>query len=288
MADLGVVAMNDKPVKVIWSTPDLWTHLAFCARVSNPEGQSNTEKAKLLSYLARNGEWSPFEMVNVVVEVNTTREISRQILRHRSFSFQEFSGRYQFYDKLPEPELKECRLQDPVNRQSSLPTENVVLKGWWENVQQSLLSASKEIYNQATNEHGIAKEVARTILLEGLTPTRMYINGTVRSWIHYYNLRSASGTQLEHRKVAEAIGMAIEEQVPGFIELCKKANTNAQIEMLKSKIAHLEEEVSYLSKTNTSLVQNLIQLSKRHTTQKMIDFIKGQIAKVKRGSDETK
>ena len=174
--------------------------ISYCARVSNPANQENFNTAdKLLAYCARNEHWSPFEMVNVVMEIETTRDIARQILRHRSFSFQEFSQRYAAVTDMSPP--REARLQDQKNRQNSLETNDENIINDWEWRQEALLEAILQSYQWAL-EHGIAKEQARAILPEGLTMSRMYMNGTLRSWIHYCQLRMGNGTQKEHREVA--------------------------------------------------------------------------------------
>lgn len=174
--------------------------VAYCARVSNPGNQTNTEtNEKLIGYLIRNNHWSPLEMVNVCLEVETTRDIARQILRHRSFSFQEFSQRYAVADL--KFECREARLQDSNNRQNSIETDDEDLKTQWILKQDSIAASVEEAYTWAI-EHGIAKEQARAVLPEGMTPSRMYINGSLRSWIHYIQLRSGNGTQKEHREVA--------------------------------------------------------------------------------------
>lgn len=175
--------------------------IAYVARVSNPGNQINKETApKLLKYLVRNKHWSPFEMANVVMEINTTRDIARQILRHRSFTFQEFSQRYA--EVTNPPIFREARLQDPVNRQNSLATDDEVLKQIWQTKQESLMAHVEDDYRWAL-QNGIAKEQARAILPEGLTPTKLYVNGTVRSWVHYCQLRMKNGTQQEHADIAK-------------------------------------------------------------------------------------
>lgn len=177
--------------------------IAFCARVSNPANQNNTlTSAKLLNYLMNNKHWSPFEMANAVMEIKTTRDIARQILRHRSFSFQEFSQRYADPTQM-EFEFREARLQDAKNRQNSIETDDKVLQSTWKVIQEKCIEQSIIDYKWAI-DHGIAKEVARSILPEGLTPSTLYMNGTIRSWIHYVLLRSGNGTQKEHREVALA------------------------------------------------------------------------------------
>jgi thymidylate synthase (FAD) len=181
--------------------------IAFCARVSNPANQYNTDTAeKLVMYLIKNAHWSPLEMVNVVLEIETTRDIARQIIRHRSFSFQEFSQRYADPTKLFEFELREARLQDPNNRQNSVALGNDYaderMRLQWEVRQKMVIERALEVYNWAI-ENGIAKEQARAVLPEGLTITRLYMNGTLRSWIHYIMLRKENGTQQEHAEIAK-------------------------------------------------------------------------------------
>lgn len=174
--------------------------IAYCARVSNPAHQElSKNNLKLIQYLIKNNHWSPFEMVSICLEIETTRDIARQILRHRSFSFQEFSQRYAVADLGFEP--REARLQDNKNRQNSITTDDEVLKQQWEEKQLELISKSKEIYTWAL-DNGIAKEQARAVLPEGNTISRMYVNGTLRSWIHYIQLRSKNGTQKEHSLIA--------------------------------------------------------------------------------------
>lgn len=174
--------------------------VAYCARVSNPANQNNTEtNEKLIKYLINNNHWSPLEMVSVCLEIETTRDIARQILRHRSFSFQEFSQRYAVADL--GFVTREARLQDTKNRQNSIETDDVVLEDEWEILQNKVSEAAGEAYNWAI-ENGIAKEQARAVLPEGLTKSRMYMNGTLRSWVHYIQLRSGNGTQKEHREIA--------------------------------------------------------------------------------------
>lgn len=176
--------------------------ISYCARVSNPSNQNNFDTAdKLLAYCARNQHWSPFEMVNVVIEIETTRDIARQILRHRSFSFQEFSQRYAEVLDMAEP--REARMQDTKNRQNSIETTDRELHDVWREEQENLIERIMDVYNFAIKQ-GIAKEVARAVLPEGLTVSRLYMNGTLRSWIHYCQLRMGNGTQKEHREVATA------------------------------------------------------------------------------------
>ena len=196
---------------------NLLEQIAYCARVSNPANQDNVETAeKLVRYLIKNQHWSPLEMVSMCLEIETTRDIARQILRHRSFSFQEFSQRYAVADL--GVQFREARLQDTKNRQNSID-----IKGWtlneqnlieeWKRRQEDVLRTVEDSYEWALN-HGIAKEQARAVLPEGMTVSRMYMNGTLRSWVHYIQLRSANGTQKEHRQIALACADVIESVFP--------------------------------------------------------------------------
>lgn len=183
--------------------------IAYCARVSNPSNQFNTETSeKLINYLVKHQHWSPLEMVSACVEIETTRDIARQILRHRSFSFQEFSQRYADPTKDLDFVLREARLQDTKNRQNSLEVDDPALDAWWDAQQKFIIDNVKRIYAEAI-ERGIAKEQARAILPEGNTVSRLYMNGTLRSWVHFISLRSANGTQKEHQLVALACAKAI-------------------------------------------------------------------------------
>jgi thymidylate synthase (FAD) len=195
--------------------------IAYCARVSNPTNQFNTESSeKLIRYLVKHQHWSPLEMVSACIEITTTRDIARQILRHRSFSFQEFSQRYADPTKDLSFVLREARLQDTKNRQNSIATDDIVLQQGWERAQQRVLYAVKEAYQWAI-DNGIAKEQARAVLPEGLTESRLYMNGTLRSWVHFIELRSANGTQLEHQEVAKACAKVIAEIFPMTTEFIK-------------------------------------------------------------------
>ena len=188
--------------------------VAFCARVSNPDNQMNSETSeKLIKYLMKHKHWSPLEMVSVCLEIETTRDIARQILRHRSFSFQEFSQRYADPTKDLEFEVREARMQDPKNRQNSIPTDDVELNNKWQELQKDIIRQTRYAYTSAV-EHGIAKEQARAVLPEGNTKSRMYVNGTLRSWIHYIELRGANGTQLEHIHIANAVADVIAKIFP--------------------------------------------------------------------------
>jgi thymidylate synthase (FAD) len=188
--------------------------VAFCARVSNPSNQNNMETSeKLINYLIKHKHWSPFEMVNITLEIETTRDIARQLLRHRSFTFQEFSQRYADPVKELTFEKREARLQDQKNRQNSIAVEDEELQKAWLSMQELVLIHARNAYTWAI-DNGIAKEVARAVLPEGLTTSRMYVNGTLRSWIHYIDIRSEAATQKEHREIAVACAKAIAEIFP--------------------------------------------------------------------------
>ena len=200
---------------------DVQELVAFCARVSNPSNQFNTDTSeKLIKYLIKHQHWSPLEMVSACLEIETTRDIARQILRHRSFSFQEFSQRYADPTKDLSFVLREARLQDTKNRQNSVETDNPALQAFWETQQNRVLEAAKGAYEWAI-QNGIAKEQARAVLPEGLTVSRLYMNGTLRSWIHFIELRSANGTQKEHQEVARECAKVIAEVFPLANELVK-------------------------------------------------------------------
>lgn len=201
--------------KLIWVTPDAENLVAYMARVSNPENQDNPATApKLLKYLIKNKHWSPFEMVNVCMEIETTRDIARQILRHRSFSFQEFSQRYA---EVVNWDRGEARLQDNKNRQNSIPTQDRELQRWWDEQQVAVWKQSTEAYKLALQQ-GIAKEVARKVLPEGLAMSRMYMNGTLRSWLHYVDIRCDVSTQKEHREVAQQCKVVLSSLFPSLFE----------------------------------------------------------------------
>lgn len=209
------VISHSKPAIGVELKDDLLQMVAYCARVSNPNNQNNEETAeKLIKYLIKHQHWSPLEMASVCMEIETTRDIARQILRHRSFSFQEFSQRYADPTKDLSFVTREARLQDPKNRQNStpLPLEDSI-NHIWESYQEVIIERCKHAYEWAINA-GIAKEQARAILPEGLTMSRMYVNGTLRSWIHYIQLRAANGTQKEHMDIAQACAEAIYQIFP--------------------------------------------------------------------------
>jgi thymidylate synthase (FAD) len=205
-------------VSTVWATPEGEALVAFMARVSNPGNQDNPASApKLIKYLAKNNHWSPFEMVNICMEIETTRDIARQILRHRSFSFQEFSQRYA---EVPQDgfEYGEARLQDSKNRQNSLESSDKELQKWWTATQARAALDAQFLYKEALDK-GIAKEVARKLLPEGLTKSRMYMNGTLRSWLHYVGIRCDAATQKEHREVALLCKQEIAKAFPSMLEI---------------------------------------------------------------------
>tara|TARA_B100000497_G_scaffold122532_1_gene153725 strand:+ start:72 stop:758 length:687 start_codon:yes stop_codon:yes gene_type:complete len=191
--------------------------VAYCARVSNPSNQANTKTtAKLLDYLIKHRHWSPFEMASACIEIETTRDIARQLLRHRSFSFQEFSQRYaDIRDLDTDFVLRDARLQDPKNRQNSVENSDMALEDEWANKQMAVIETAKMAYSWAI-DNGIAKEQARAVLPEGNTVSRVYVNGTIRSWIHYIELRSANGTQKEHMDLALSVAEAIGQIYPSI------------------------------------------------------------------------
>jgi thymidylate synthase (FAD) len=194
--------------------------VAYCARVSNPANQTNTDTSeKLIRYLIKHKHWSPLEMVSACLEIETTRDIARQILRHRSFSFQEFSQRYAVADL--GFEYKEARLQDTKNRQNSIATDDIELQTEWERKQSNLANDAADVYKWAL-DNGIAKEQARAVLPEGITTSRLYMQGTLRSWLHYIELRSGPETQKEHREIAQSCATALESIFPMVSEFLVK------------------------------------------------------------------
>ena len=216
MPDCGMAkGLKLSNVKVVWATPNAEEAVAYCARVSNPENQNAQETApKLLKYLIKHKHWSPFEMANVCMEIETTRDIARQILRHRSFSFQEFSQRYAAVQGF---EMSEVRLQDTKNRQNSIEVGDSAMHGWWFNAQKRIRDDAELMYNMALAK-GIAKEQARKLLPEGLTMSRMYMAGNLRSWLHYVDIRCDKATQKEHREVAEKCRDELTKLFPNTME----------------------------------------------------------------------
>ena len=202
---------SENDLELLRTAQDL---VAYCARVSNPSNQANTETSeRLIKYLIKHKHWSPLEMVSACLEVTTTRDIARQLLRHRSFSFQEFSQRYADPTEDLDFVLRDARLQDEKNRQNSIDTDDKLLQIEWERAQKRVIFAAKREYEWAV-KNGIAKEQARVVLQEGNTVSRLYVNGTLRSWVHYIELRSSHGTQKEHIEVAKACGEVISKVFP--------------------------------------------------------------------------
>jgi len=199
-------------VKLVWVTPNAEQLIGDMARVSAPENQGK-DATQLINYLIKNKHWSPLEMVNACFEINATRDVARQLLRHRSFSFQEFSQRYASVDKLPKAPFREARLQDTKNRQNSIVVDDPKLQEAWETMQQNLSDMSHAYYREALRL-GIAKEVARAVLPEGLTMSKMYMNGTARSWYHFCQLRCGNGTQKETQEIAQLINKEMESAFP--------------------------------------------------------------------------
>lgn len=210
-----LVSYSQAPKGSNFNKLDVQELIAYAARVSNPSNQMNTETSeRLIKYLIKHKHWSPFEMASACLEITTTRDIARQILRHRSFSFQEFSQRYA--DPIAEKMnmvIREARLQDTKNRQNSLPTNNQLIQDSWITEQQKVIRTCMSAYNWAL-QHGIAKEQARAVLPEGIVESRLYMNGTIRSWIHYIELRSANGTQKEHQEIAKECAKVLATILP--------------------------------------------------------------------------
>ncbi len=205
-----------KQVSLVWTTPNGEQLIGDMARVSAPENQGK-DASKLLHYLMKHQHWSPLEMANMCVEINTTRDIARQLLRHRSFSFQEFSQRYSSVEKLETPPWREARLQDSNNRQASLVVDDEALHADWAMSQQLLYATALDYYKRAL-EQGIAKEVARAVLPEGLTMSKMYMNGTIRSWVHFCQLRCGNGTQKETQQIANECLQLLEQHYPNIVK----------------------------------------------------------------------
>ena len=214
LMNVRLISYSQAPAGDFIGLDDIQDLVAYCARVSNPSNQNNSEtSAKLIQYLIKHKHWSPLEMVSACLEIETTRDIARQILRHRSFSFQEFSQRYADPTKDLEFVTREARLQDKKNRQNSVEVDNPKLQQEWDTLQQMVIEDARAAYQWAISK-GIAKEQARSVLPEGLTMSRMYMNGTLRSWVHYIELRSANGTQKEHMEVAQSCAIEIAKIFP--------------------------------------------------------------------------
>ena len=220
IARLGSYSHPDKDtVFTEWTPNDL---IAYAARVSNPSNQDNRDTSqKLLRYLIKHKHWSPFEMASACIEINTTRDIARQILRHRSFSFQEFSQRYANPVEELEFVTREARMQDDKNRQNSIETDDWDIENEWHKEQRKIIKVCQKVYKNAIKK-GIAKEVARAVLPEGISKSRMYVNGTIRSWIHFIELRSANGTQKECMEVARECAKAITKIFPMIEDFCNE------------------------------------------------------------------
>jgi thymidylate synthase (FAD) len=215
---------SEEFLNALQHTFDAQDLVAYCARVSNPANQSNTETSeRLIKYLVKNKHWSPLEMVSACIEVETTRDIARQLLRHRSFSFQEFSQRYADPTQDLDFVCREARLQDTKNRQNSIEVDDERLKLIWNQKQQAVIHLAKEAYEWAI-QNGIAKEQARAVLPEGNTVSRLYVNGTLRSWVHYIELRSGNGTQKEHIEIAKACAEVISKVFPMISDFVEKTD----------------------------------------------------------------
>jgi len=212
--NVRLISYSQAPESDFIGLNDIQDLVAYCARVSNPGNQNNSDTSvKLIQYLIKHKHWSPLEMVSACLEIETTRDIARQILRHRSFSFQEFSQRYADPTKDLKFVTREARLQDEKNRQNSVEVDDPKLQQEWDTLQQMVIEDARAAYQWAISK-GIAKEQARSVLPEGLTMSRMYMNGTLRSWVHYIELRSANGTQKEHMEVAQACAVEIAKIFP--------------------------------------------------------------------------
>lgn len=224
---------SDKPVSIVWATPEIDAILGYIARVSNPDNQRNRTVSQLLSSMLNEGHWSPFTMANICLEINTTRDISRQLLRHSSIHPQEFSQRYQDVGKLPPIEPRECRMQDSKNRQASLPVDNDEgLEHWWNTMQIEVQDNTKRIYDQAL-QFGIAKEVARAILPEGLTPTRLYMNGNIRSWLTFLIQRLDWTTQQECRELAYDVESLLIQLCPTVMDAFANCRAGKNIRLVR-------------------------------------------------------
>jgi len=210
-------------VNLVWVTPNADQMIGYIARVSNVNAKPNDNASSLIAYLIKHKHWSPFTMANMCLEIFTERDISRQILRHQSFAFQEFSQRYMVVNTLPEARNRPARMQDPKNRQKSKPCRDPELANWWDEAQTKIKMEVDAIYCTAL-EMGIAKEVARAVLPEGLTTTRMYMKGDIRSWLHYCDVRRGNGTQPEHIEVADKCYAILKNELPDTVAAWEAAN----------------------------------------------------------------
>jgi len=215
---------DDAPVKLVWITPDAEKMIGYMARVSNPSASMDDDASRLIAYLIRNKHWSPLEMADMCLEISTQRDIGRQLLRHRSFVFQEFSQRYQDVTKLPRTQYRIARMQDLKNRQNSIECDHQGTIDWWLEQQKAILEAATFAYDDAI-ALGIAKEVARTILPEGLTPTRMYMKGSIRSWLHFCALRMGHGTQKETINIARRCWSILRKECPSIVAAWEATET---------------------------------------------------------------
>ncbi|MEQ3625963.1 MAG: FAD-dependent thymidylate synthase [Celeribacter sp.] len=205
-----------------WITPDAERVIVDCARVSSDPNAHHASDDRLIGYLIRNAHWSPLEMANACIQIRTTRDIARQILRHRSLVFQEFSQRYQDVSILGDPSYREARMQHPTNRQASTACEDGALATWWDIEQERVWTAAEGAYQRAL-QAGVAKEVARAVLPEGLAPTRLYANGTIRSWVHFVTLREGNGSQPEVQEIARQIGDILGHHLPAVMAGVREA-----------------------------------------------------------------
>ena len=210
-------------VNMVWATPKADQMIGYMARVSNPNASPDDDVSKLIAYLIRHRHWSPFDMANLCLEIVTERDVSRQIIRHSSFKFQEFSQRYAAVDSLPRVKNRAARMQDHKNRQKSIPCRDPDVASWWDREQNRVRAAADAVYAEAL-EMGIAKEVARSILPEGLTPTKMYVNGTIRSWLHFCDLRRGNGTQKETIEIADKCYAILTDILPDTVAAWKSIN----------------------------------------------------------------
>ncbi len=263
------------PVKLQWATPDIDAQIAYIARVSNPSMQDKPI-GSILQYMMREGHTSPFGQVNVNIEITTERDIARQIMRHWSLEMhelevQEFSQRYQSVGKLPEAPLRECRLQDTKNRQNSLPNDDRLLDLWWEQAQANVLDLTGEMYDQAL-QRGIAKELARSVLPEGLTPTRFYLNGTLRNWIFFLKSRLHATAQKEVRVIGEGVLQVLRGVAPATISTFFDAQGHfidpkqERIAALETALAALADRVEETGATDVSYIRLLLAGSQSPST----------------------
>lgn len=248
-------------VKTVWATPTPDNSLAYMARVSNPSAQKDDPHERLIAYLIRKRHWSPFDMVNMCVEIETSRDIARQIMRHWSLLFhdlkvQEFSQRYADVSALGKPVFREARMQDEKNRQSSAPARDAFTMTWWQDAQTEAWEETSGLYAAALNR-GIAKEQARAVLPEGITPTKFMLNGTARQWIHYLDLRTDPGTQLEHQEVAKAINLLFQSWAPATAAAAERLRQQRLI--ARDSVTALIEAIETGKPTSNEIILNLLK-----------------------------